>query len=71
MAPYEAWAKMNGRDITVLRYGEDPIVGLALRIGKRITKRMTQLEAFATRSDRIDENPPVPDAAKCRRLFHS
>ncbi len=33
---------MNGRDITALGYREGPIVGLALRIAKRLKKRMPQ-----------------------------
>lgn len=41
---------MNGRDITALGYGEGPIVGLALRITKRLVKRMPQAEALATLS---------------------
>jgi tRNA-splicing ligase RtcB len=33
---------MNGRDITALGYREGPIVGLALRIAKRLKKRMSE-----------------------------
>jgi tRNA-splicing ligase RtcB len=38
---------MNGRDITALGYREGPIVGLALRVAKRLKKRMTETEALA------------------------
>src|SRR4051794_39492090 len=37
---------MNGRDITALGYREGPIVGLALRIAKRLKKRMPEHEAL-------------------------
>jgi tRNA-splicing ligase RtcB len=37
---------MNGRDITALGYREGPIVGLALRIAKRLKKRMPQEKAL-------------------------
>lgn len=38
---------MNGRDITALGYREGPIVGLALRIAKRMVKRQPQEQVFA------------------------
>jgi tRNA-splicing ligase RtcB len=38
---------MNGRDITALGYREGPIVGLALRIAKRLKKSMSQDEVLA------------------------
>jgi len=38
---------MNGRDITALGYREGPIVGLALRIAKRLKKSMSQDETLA------------------------
>src|SRR5215212_5392137 len=47
---------MNGRDITALGYREGPIVGLALRIAKRLKKRMTEQEALATLKA-VLENP--------------
>jgi len=37
---------MNGRDITALGYREGPIVGLALRIAKRLKKSMPQQQAL-------------------------
>jgi tRNA-splicing ligase RtcB len=37
---------VNGRDITALGYREGPIVGLALRIAKRLKKRMSEPEAL-------------------------
>jgi tRNA-splicing ligase RtcB len=37
---------MNGRDITALGYHEGPIVGLALKVAKRLKKRMSQDEAL-------------------------
>jgi tRNA-splicing ligase RtcB (3'-phosphate/5'-hydroxy nucleic acid ligase) len=39
---------MNGRDITALGYREGPIVGMALRIAKRLKKRMSQQETLDT-----------------------
>src|SRR5204862_1909521 len=38
---------MNGRDITALGYREGPIVGLALRVAKRLKKSMSQDEVLA------------------------
>jgi tRNA-splicing ligase RtcB len=37
---------MNGRDITALGYREGPIVGLALKVAKRLRKRMSQDETL-------------------------
>ena len=39
---------MNGRDITALGYREGPIVGLVLKIAKRMVKKQPQEEVFAT-----------------------
>src|SRR4051812_40372499 len=39
---------MNGRDITALGYREGPIVGLALRIAKRLKKRLPEHEVLST-----------------------
>jgi tRNA-splicing ligase RtcB (3'-phosphate/5'-hydroxy nucleic acid ligase) len=47
---------MNGRDITALGFREGPIVGLAMRIAKRLKKRMTEEEALATLKA-VLENP--------------
>src|SRR4051812_32324724 len=41
---------MNGRDITALGYREGPIVGLALKIAKRVIKKHSQEEVYATLS---------------------
>ena len=46
---------MNGRDITALGYREGPIVGLALKIAKRLKKRMTQDEALKELKAVLDE----------------
>jgi tRNA-splicing ligase RtcB len=37
---------MNGRDITSLGYREGPIVGLALKVAKRLKKRMSEEDAL-------------------------
>ena len=47
---------MNGRAITALGYREGPIVGMVLRIAKRLKKRMTEPEALATLKAVLD-NP--------------
>src|SRR6476646_8132683 len=47
---------MNGRDITALGYREGPIVGLALRVAKRLRKSMRQDEVLDTLK-RVLENP--------------
>lgn len=39
---------MTGRDITALGYREGPLVGLALRVGKRLSKREGRERALAT-----------------------
>jgi tRNA-splicing ligase RtcB (3'-phosphate/5'-hydroxy nucleic acid ligase) len=49
---------MNGRDITALGYREGPLVGLALRIAKRLKKRMTQ-EQVLDAIKAVREDPQV------------
>jgi tRNA-splicing ligase RtcB len=46
---------MNGRDITALGYREGKIVGLALRIAKRLKKRMPEEEALAALKAVLDD----------------
>jgi tRNA-splicing ligase RtcB len=46
---------MNGRDITALGYREGPIVGLALKVAKRLRKRMSQDEALKELKAVLDE----------------
>jgi tRNA-splicing ligase RtcB len=54
---------MNGRDITALGYREGPIVGLALRVAKRLKKRMPEHEALAALKAVLDD-PQVYVAAE-------
>src|SRR5688572_29068248 len=46
---------MNGRDITALGYREGPIVGLALKVAKRLKKRMPQDEALKALKAVLDD----------------
>ena len=46
---------MNGRDITALGYREGPIVGLALKVAKRLKKRMPQEEALRALKAVLDD----------------
>src|SRR4051812_47723731 len=46
---------MNGRDITALGYREGPIVGLALRVAKRLKKRMDEPQVLATLKAVLDD----------------
>lgn len=46
---------MNGRDITQLGYREGPVVGLALRIAKRLVKRGGRDAALATLKAVLDD----------------
>ena len=52
---------MNGRDITALGYREGPIVGLALRIAKRLKKSMSQDEVLA-KLKQVLEKPEIMEA---------
>jgi tRNA-splicing ligase RtcB len=53
---------MNGRDITALGYREGPIVGLALKVAKRLKKRMPEEEALkAINAVRLDPQVYVAD----------
>src|SRR5688572_16642631 len=53
---------MNGRDITALGYREGPIVGLALKVVKRLKKRMPEDEALkAINAVRLDPQVYVAD----------
>src|SRR5688572_12416593 len=46
---------MTGRDITALGYREGPIVGLALKVAKRLKKRMPQEEALRALKAVLDD----------------
>ncbi|MGB7160695.1 MAG: RtcB family protein [Tepidisphaeraceae bacterium] len=46
---------MNGRDITALGYREGPIVGLALKVAKRLKKRMSEAEALRALKAVLDD----------------
>ncbi len=46
---------MNGRDITALGYREGPIVGLALKVAKRLKKRMPQDAALQALKAVLDD----------------
>src|SRR5688572_33468525 len=46
---------MTGRDITALGYREGPIVGLALKVAKRLKKRMPQDEALKALKAVLDD----------------
>src|SRR5688500_10519552 len=46
---------MTGRDITALGYREGPIVGLALKVAKRLKKRMPEEEALKALKAVLDD----------------
>ena len=46
---------MTGRDITALGYREGPIVGLALKVAKRLKKRMPEAEAIKALKAVLDD----------------
>ncbi len=46
---------MTGRDITALGYREGPIVGLALKVAKRLKKRMPEAEALKALKNVLDD----------------